>query len=226
MRTYVYIDGFNLFYGLLKGTPHKWLNLEALFDNLLPKNQIVKIRYFTALVDSRPNDPDLPIRQATYARALATLPRVEIHRGTFLSSCVRAPEVEVDPVTGRPRKVNGHPVIKLANSGLPVMKWVFKSEEKGSDVNLAAHLLRDAYRGDCDCAVVVSNDSDLLTPIRMVQADQKLVVGLVPPRERGSVELKALATFTKSIRQHQLVSAQFPDSFVDASGTITKPIGW
>lgn len=225
MRTYVYIDGFNLYYGLLKGSPYKWLNLESLFDGLLPKNQIVKIRYFTAMVDPRENDPDLPIRQATYNRALATLPRVEIHKGTFLSSCVRAPEVEVDG-TGKPRRVNGRPVIKKSANGAPVMRWVAKTEEKGSDVNLAAHLLRDAYQDACECAVIVSNDSDLLTPIRMVKADKRLVVGLVPPRQQGSAELKGLATFTKSIRRYQLAAAQFPDRFQDAVGTITKPASW
>jgi len=228
MRTYVYIDGFNLYYGLLKGSPHKWLNLEALFDGLLPadRHQVVKVRYFTAQVAPRPNDPDLPIRQAAYIRALATLSRVEVHLGNFLSSCVRAPEVEIDPAIGRPRRVNGNPVIKLSAGGMPVMRWVFKSEEKGSDVNLAAHLLRDAYRGDCECAVIVSNDSDLLTPIRMVKEDLGLRVGLVPPREKGSLELKSLATFTKSIRKHQLRTAQFPETFSDKVGEIKKPAIW
>lgn len=225
MRTNVYIDGFNLYYGLLKGGPHKWLNLEVLFDNLLPKNQIQRIRYFTAKVEARSADMDLPVRQAAYLRALATLPRVDVNYGNFLTSCVRAPVVTVDAL-GKPVKANGKPVIKLANSGKPVMEWVFKSEEKGSDVNLASHLLRDAYAGDCDCAVVVSNDSDLLTPMRMVKADRGLVLGLVPPRPNGSVELKRTANFQKTIRTHNLISAQFPDSFQDAVGTITKPADW
>jgi uncharacterized LabA/DUF88 family protein len=225
MKTYVYIDGFNLFYGLLKGSPYKWLNLEALFDAVLPKNQVVKIRYFTAMVEARENDPDLPVRQTTYLRALATLPRVESQLGTFLSAPVRAPILERGP-NGQPQRVNGRLVLKRSGTGAPVMEYFHKSEEKGSDVNLASHLLRDAYRGDCECAVIVSNDSDLLTPIRMVQQDCKLTVGLVPPRDRGSVELKRLATFQKTIRTHQLQAAQFPNSFTDKVGTITRPTGW
>lgn len=225
MRTNVYIDGFNLYYGLLKGGPHKWLNLEVLFDSLLPRNQISRIRYFTAKVEARPGDLDLPVRQGAYLRALATLSRVEVTYGTFLSSCSRAPVVIRD-AAGKPLMVNGKPVIKTAPSGKPVMEWAYKTEEKGSDVNLASHLLRDAYAGDCDCAVVVSNDSDLLTPIRMVKADRHLITGLIPPRPKGSLELKRTVHFQKEIRTHQLVSAQFPDSFQDAVGTITKPSDW
>lgn len=225
MTTHVYIDGFNLFYGLLKGSPYKWLNLETLFDAVLPNNRVTKIRYFTAMVEARDIDPDLPMRQATYLRALATLPRVEVVLGTFMASCVRAPVVERD-AAGKPRRLNGRPVLKRSPSGAPIMEWVYKSEEKGSDVNLAAHLLRDAYSGACSCAVVVSNDSDLLTPIRMVQKDCGLAVGLVPPRDQGSVELKRLASFKRDIRKHQLQAAQFPSSFTDPVGTITRPVGW
>jgi len=80
---------------------------------------------------------------------------------------------------------HGKPVLKTDAAGDAVKAWVFKSEEKGSDVNLAAYLLRDAYRAACACAVIVSNDSDLLTPIRMAKADCGLFVGLVPPRPKG-----------------------------------------
>ncbi len=226
MRTNVYIDGFNLFYGLLKGTPYKWLNLEALFDGVLPTNQIQRIVYCTARVEARPHDPDLPIRQAAYLRALATLPRVEVVYGEFLTSCSKAPVVERGPdnlpLIGPDRR----PVIKRAASGAPVMEYFFKSEEKGSDVNLAAHLLRDAYRGDCECAIVVSNDSDLLSPIRMVRADKNISVGLILPRQKGSLQLKRTATFERQIRKHQLISAQFPNRLTDRVGTITRPAGW
>lgn len=225
MRTNVYIDGFNLYYGLLKGGPHKWLNLEVLFDGLMPRNQIQRIRYFTAKVEARPGDLDLPVRQSAYLRALATLPRVEVTFGNFLSSCTRAPVVMRD-LAGRPVMANGKPVIKTAPSGKPVMEWVYKTEEKGSDVNLASHLLRDVYAGDCDCAVVVSNDSDLLTPLRMAKADRNLIIGLIPPRPKGSLELKRTANFQKQIRAHHLAGAQFPASFQDAVGTITKPANW
>lgn len=106
------------------------------------------------------------------------------------------------------------------------MDWFYKSEEKGSDVNLAAHLLRDAFLGDCECAVIVSNDSDLLTPIRMAKHDCGIRIGLVTPRTGGSAQLRKLADFQRPIRTHLLASAQFPPTLTDAAGTIKKPVGW
>ena len=50
MRTIVYVDGFNLYYGLLRGTRHKWLDLKDLFEKLLPRNDIALVKYFTARI--------------------------------------------------------------------------------------------------------------------------------------------------------------------------------
>lgn len=86
MRTIVYVDGFNLYYGLLRGTRHKWLDLRALFGKLLPKNDIVLVKYFTARIVAFPGNPAAPRRQATYLRALLARPSVEIHLGHFLKS--------------------------------------------------------------------------------------------------------------------------------------------
>jgi hypothetical protein len=85
LKTNVYIDGFNLYFGAVKGTPYKWLNLAEMCRLMLPRNQIHKIKYFTALVNARPNDPDQPIRQQTYLRALKTLPNLSIILGHFLT---------------------------------------------------------------------------------------------------------------------------------------------
>jgi hypothetical protein len=65
MKTNVYIDGFNLYYGCLKGNPHKWLDLAAFCQASFPppRNRINHIRYFTAQVTARPNDPLQPKRQ-------------------------------------------------------------------------------------------------------------------------------------------------------------------
>lgn len=225
MLTNVYVDGFNLYYGCLKGTPHKWLNLETLFDLVLPRNEIQYIHYFTARVEARSGDTDVAVRQQAYLRALATLRRVQIHYGTFLSSPVRAPLLECG-ADGKPVRLDGKLVAKRKPNGGVVMEWVHKTEEKGSDVNLAAHLLRDSLKGVSPCAVVVSNDSDLLTPIRMAQADGGIAVGLIPPRPKGSAELKRLADFKRDIRPHHLASSQFPMVLNDAVGKITKPRTW
>jgi uncharacterized LabA/DUF88 family protein len=225
MDTHVYIDGFNLYYGLLRGSPYKWLDLERFCDALLPRNTVRKIFYFTAKVDARPHDPDQPNRQLAYLKALSTLPRVEVHLGTFLSSVVKQVLVETD-ANGRWISQGGKPITKTAAGGHAETAWAIKSEEKGSDVNLAAHLLRDAYTGACRCAVIVSNDSDLLTPIRMAKADCGLTIGLVPPRPKCSNELKTLADFKIDPRAAHLANAQFPDPVVTPSGPVHKPAIW
>jgi hypothetical protein len=70
MRTYIYIDGFNFYYGAVKDTQYKWLDFKKLLQHLLnPKHQILSIKYFTAMVSGK-IDPDQPIRQKTYIRAL------------------------------------------------------------------------------------------------------------------------------------------------------------
>ena len=78
MATIVYVDAFNLYYGALKGSPYKWLDLDALCRRLLPRDQIVRIRYFTAHVSARPGDPQQPQRQLTYIRALETIPHLSV----------------------------------------------------------------------------------------------------------------------------------------------------
>ena len=227
MRTNVYIDGFNLYYGLLKDTPYKWLDLRRLCETLLVKNQVNRILYFTAKLDARPHNPYQPARQMAYLRALKTLPRVEIHYGSFLSSVVRQPLVQIDPKTRDwLRDPHGRPVLKTDSSGKVMSAFVLKTEEKGSDVNLAAHLLKDAHARDCECAVVISNDSDLLTPIRLAKQEYGLKIGLIPPRKNGSQELKRLVDFTVEPRRHYLSAAQFPASFPDAHGVVQKPKEW
>ncbi len=84
MKTNVYIDGFNLYYGCLKGTLHKWLDLDAFCRASFPppRNQINHIRYFTGHVTARPNNPLQPRRQQIYLRALRTIPHLTIHLGS------------------------------------------------------------------------------------------------------------------------------------------------
>lgn len=209
MRTRVYIDGFNLYYGCLKGTPAKWLNPVQLCDNLLPKNQIEFVRYFSATVSARPNDPDQATRQQIYFRALATEPRLSIHLGHFLTHFVRMPEA----AAWRAGKYKPCDVVK--------------TEEKGSDVNLATYLLMDAFDDLFDCAIVVSNDSDLKEPIRLVKERfDKRIVLLGSKQTRISGALKPLASFIKQFGPSALSAAQFPAQLSDAVGTITKPNNW
>ena len=88
MRTYVYVDGFNLYYGALKNTPYKWLDLRALFARILrPQNEIERIKYYTARVSARPDDPDAPTWQDIYLRALQLyIPELTSSRAAFCAS--------------------------------------------------------------------------------------------------------------------------------------------
>jgi len=207
VRTYVYVDGFNLYYGALKGTPHKWLDLDRLCYLLLPRHQILKIKYFTALIWPLPDDPGKPTRQQIYLRALRTLPNLEIYLGRFLSHPRAMPRADGDP--SQPEYVR-----------------VIRTEEKGSDVNLATHLVSDGYEGLYEVAVVISNDSDLVEPIKIVRQRLDLRVGVLYPNKRPSHELRQIASFVKPIRQRVLAASQFPDILTDAHGTFRKPAKW
>lgn len=90
----IYVDAFNLYYGALKGTEFKWLDLEKLFDRLLPGYNVTKIYYFTARLRqiANPRDPDAPLRQKTYLNALTTLKRVNVVFGNFMVHPSMAPK--------------------------------------------------------------------------------------------------------------------------------------
>jgi uncharacterized LabA/DUF88 family protein len=204
-NTYVYIDGFNLYYGALKRTPYKWLDLAKLSGIMLPNDKIESIQYFTARVSARPHNPSAPLDQQVYLRALRTIPNLTITLGHFLTHSVPMMLTGVNP----PKRV-----------------FVDKTEEKGSDVNLAAHLLRDAFTKRFDVAVLVTNDSDLAEPVRIVRQELSLPVGILNPHQYHSKILQGLATFVKRIRQSDLIASQFPPSLTDAKGTFTKPASW
>jgi uncharacterized LabA/DUF88 family protein len=207
MNTIVYVDGFNLYYGAVKDTPYKWLNLHTLCQLLLPQHRLLKIKYYTAKVSARPNDPGQPVRQQVYLRALETIPNLEIIYGQFLQSTVQMP---------------------LANpqSNGPRFARVIKTEEKGSDVNIAAHMVHDGHLGLYDTAVIVSNDSDLVEPVKIVRHELNKKVGMLNPHKRPSYSLKQHVTFIKPIRKGVLRQSQFPTLLQDAAGSFHKPPSW
>lgn len=110
--------------------------------------------------------------------------------------------------------------------GGPKFVRVIKTEEKGSDVNLATHLVRDAYEDAFECAVVISNDSDLREPIDLVRNRLGKPVGVLNPQKHPAIALTKVATFFKTIRSGVLRASQFPDELTDARGTFQKPAGW
>ena len=181
--------------------------MRKLCELLLPKNDVTNIKYFTARVSARPSDPNQAVRQQLFLRAIAMLPGLSIHYGHFLSHVVRMP-------------------VAIAPGQRQQYARVVKTEEKGSDVNLATHLLHDAHMGRFEVAVVVSNDSDLLEPIRIVREQLGKTVGILNPHPRPSRALLPHIDFIKQIRPGVLRASQFPIELRDARGTFTKPQSW
>jgi uncharacterized LabA/DUF88 family protein len=203
VKTNIYVDGFNLYYDSLKHTLYRWLDISTLCKIVLPNNTINRIRYFTALVKPRPNNPQQLQRQQIYLRALETISNLSIHYGHYLSSTVRMPLAH--PLTLGPRTVE-----------------VIKTEEKGSDVNIATHMLLDAFEKDCEAIVLLSNDSDLALPVTLIRQKFNIPVGLLNPQKIPSVKLRTVASFYRPIRQGALAASQFPSQLIDAQGQITK----
>lgn len=207
MRTIVYVDAFNLYYGCLKDTPYRWLDLPALCRALLPTHDILRVKYYTARVASRPDNPGKPTRQQAYLRALVASGPVEIVYGHYARHVVRMPLAQ--PVSERVRFVE-----------------VLKTEEKGSDVNLATHLVADAYEDAFDVGVLITNDSDLLEPMRLVRERLRKKIGLLNPQRTPSRTLRASATFFKQIRPGMLARCQMPDVIADRHGAVRRPVEW
>ena len=183
------------------------MDLVALCHRLFPTDEIVKLKYFTARVSAKKDDPDQPIRQNTYFRALGTRPEVEIIEGQFK---VRRATME-EWTTRKPIDV-------------------LKTEEKGSDVNLASHLLMDGFNRRYEKAVVICNDADQITSTRMVQNELRLPVIVINPSQDVSVlrvnpDPKHPAN--QKLAESDLRACQFASPLQDAQGrSITKPSAW
>lgn len=209
-RTIVYVDGFNLYYGSLKNSPYKWLDLKALFFDLLEKqHSILEIKYFTARISPRKAGDPSPNRQKIYILAIQKyIPELKVYYGHYLTNKIQAKVC--NPINGVPKYIE-----------------VYKTEEKGSDVNIALHILNDAWLNKYDSAVLVSNDSDIVEALRFVTQEHKKEVGLIVPgnekNRRVSNELKKYSHFIKRISPMMLEKSQLPDII---GANIEKPKSW
>jgi len=222
MSTYLYVDGFNLYYGAFgreRGWPsgaYKWLDVAAVGAHIWPAlAPIGKTRYFTALVKAPSNDPHMAMRQQVYLRALRSV-GAEVHLGTFK---LRRRDVRL---TGLPSQLPPY----AASIVLSAEAQIGKFDEKGSDVNLATYLVRDAAKGESTKAIVVSNDSDLVEPLRVVRSDFGVDVYLINPQKRAVAELSRAAKGTRDITLSTLAACQLSAQLSDTVGTITKPAAW
>lgn len=208
-KTIVYVDGFNLYYGALRKTKYKWLDLVSLFNKLLSDQHLItEIKYFTARVSARNGDQNIPNRQNAYLKALEMYaPKVSIYYGHYLTNLT-------------------HAKVHNPSKGAPKVVTIVKTEEKGSDVNIALHILNDAWLNKYDCAVLVSNDSDIAEALRLAKEDHNKKIGLIiPGHDRyPSKALMKYMDFMKIIRPTVLANSQLPNPI--SGSNIYKPSSW
>lgn len=231
MRVRVYVDGFNLYYG---GKAHaqartlspswKWLDVRALAERVIGRRwegrgaYIDHITYCTARITGSGNAGR---RQEAYLEALRRSGAINIlEKGRFVERYVELPLAA--------RGVGDRPELERTQTGGLRMVGVSRREEKGSDVNVATHLVADAFQGRMDAAVVISNDSDLALPIRMVRA--RMPVGTINPQPGRAAVANALRPTTGTGTGHwydqlvfdDLLSSQLPHPCAG----IARPHGW
>jgi len=238
LRTVVYIDGFNLFYNALKRSSYKWLDLNRLCEIVLPHEcDIKKINYYTANVKDRTNNPGTLNRQNTYLRAInAHCPNLEIIKGHYTEHAKLSPmvtpggELDKKDVSGRGRELSSFNKRLFAKMN----KWmtdpgprihVINTEEKGSDVNLAVHLVNDGWKDVYDCCVVISNDSDMAEGMRIVKEELGKKVILVNTwKQRPTSHLKRYASIVRTAKKSAFAKSQMPNPIPGTK--IHKPEDW
>ena len=184
-RVIVYIDGFNLYFGLRAkyGGRYLWLNLQDLAKNLLKSDQeLVFTKYFTTRISS---PPDKQKRQSTFIEALETLEYFQIYYGYYLLNQTKC------RVCGNKSYIHS---------------------EKMTDVNIAVELLTYAFHDKFDIAMLISADSDLVPLLKSLKKlyPFKRVIVTFPPK-RSSKELMNVANVTIRIDRSTLSRSLFPE---------------
>lgn len=244
MRVGIYVDGFNLYYGakgLMGGSGQpgwRWLDLRELSANLVTQQSgwanatISRVVYCTARIQGAANTTGQR-DQDTYLRALDQHKAVDvIEMGSYVNRVATSP-LAIRDRRGRPVLTTpGWPIMVQDASGaaLPGARFmvsVARREEKGSDVNVASHLLIDIFEQRVDAVVVVSNDSDLALPVR--HARQRVPVGLVNPT-KGYPAGAFNASPSDGVGGHwwyQLATADLTTAQLPAQvGNLRRPAGW
>ncbi len=199
-RVIVYIDGFNLYFGMVQaGIPNtKWLDVKSLAEDLLTANQeLVGVQYYTSRVS---NNAEKQKRQTTYLEAIEST-GVDIFYGQYQSNtikCNRCPH-----------------------------EWV-SYNEKMTDVNIAVDIIMDGINDKYDAAMLISGDSDLVPPIRAVINNflgKRVFVAFPPMRQNNTVKLAAKGCFV--IGKRKIQQNQLPNAIKKLDGyVLTKPKEW
>lgn len=248
LRVGVYVDGYNLYYGARdccgrSTAGWRWLDVRALAENVIAtqgqwKNAVVeKVVYCTARVDAATN-PSAQADQDVYLKALLAAKAVDhIEYGNYVTR-TKTGLLAVDDKDARGRYrarviTSAWPLMVRDSSGAPVpdaqfMVKYMHFEEKGSDVNVASHLLLDVLTQTVDAAVVISNDSDLALPLR--EARKRVPIGTANPRGKSATAGKLQGNKGDGVGDHwwwkigetTYRAHQLPEP----AGKYTKPVGW
>lgn len=223
MKTIVYVDGYNLYYSLLRKSQYKWLDLFTLFSKILneqnPKTDLQLVKYFTSPAKAKfaTNGSQAPISQNKYHRALLS-PRtgnVEIIEGFHTES--RATPMRY---TNPPNKEDR------------VHTW--KLEEKQTDVNIALNLYRDSSKNLCEQVVVCSADTDIAPALKLIKEDfPHIKMGAIFPLQKTDderhpiVEIAAQTHWSRSyILEEELANSQFKNRVPTDKKPVDKPDYW
>jgi hypothetical protein len=210
-RVIAYIDGFNLFYSSLKGTKNQWLNIVSLCEALKgPGQEFIAVKYFSAQISAFPSSPGKAFRQKIYIEALQTNPKVEVKLGYFSVHKTKMP------------------LASYFEAGKISLIEVIKTEEKGTDVNLAVQMAVDAVQDKFDYAMLFSNDSDIACSVQIAVHQCQKDIGLYIDRKAVSYRvLRENACYIRRLTPSLLARHQFPDEIKTTIGRIIrKPLDW
>jgi len=232
LRTRVYIDGYNLYYGCLKNTADKWLDLRALATHILGNvpyernGESVRyslcapaIKYFTApILSAFARADDSVVCQSQYHAALRG------HLGG---------EIQIVAGYHDARPARAHAVVKGKPAGKSPLVDIWKLEEKQSDVALALHAFCDAVLDEVDQVIVVTNDSDFAPAMQMIRQHTGVVLGVIAPvregygRSRVNRALDEHAHWTRThILDDEFAASQLPPMVRLKGGAVHKPLSW
>ena len=214
-KTIVYVDGSNLYYGLLRGTSDKWLDLVSFAKSLLrDDHEIASVKYFASRVIDKSPDHHKSERQDKYFDALRNRPPVEIIEGYYREQ-------------GEWLAPDREPCRSCESKPRPDRVRVKRTTEKLTDVNLAVELLKDAYERSADAFVLVSGDSDLAPAVRVVRYRLKLPVLVFNPQRSVCNELRKYSTYYRNLMPGCTRAHHLPLSFTTAEGRVIHcPDAW
>jgi uncharacterized LabA/DUF88 family protein len=208
-RAIAYVDGFNLYFGVLQGNPsHKWLNLRDFIQSLRPNEDLVAVRYFTAQVDPDAHISNRRDRQKRYLKALECSRGLKVIMGKY----------QLREVTCRAKCRERYEV----------------PEEKKTDVGIAVQMLSDAIDGLVDRIVLVSGDSDLEPAVAWIRTRYPAIkITVYIPQNGGSSKARRNDTYrnmgvdAKSLPTADLERFQFLDVVDLGSGRkVERPKEW